>query len=688
VFFVPLAPVLDPGLVPSSIAQALGLRDISGRDLMERITSHLEGLSALLVLDNFEHLLDAATVVGQLIGETEAPRVVVTSRAPLRLAGEQECPVPPLVDDEAVRLFCERSAAVAPDFALDAGNAAAVEAIVERLDRLPLAVELAAARSKLLSPEAILERLEDALGFLVGGARDAPDRQRTLRATIAWSYDLLGADARRLLAAWPIFRGGAELATLEVVCARAFGHEFPVLEAIEELVDLNLLRPAPGGGMARFMMLETIREFANTKLAELPEAEPVRAAHASAFAQLGQEAEPQLFGPREKEWLDRLDLEQHNLRLALDRLLDTSPADALRMAVALFWFWSVRGHFQEGRARLAECLARAPAETPIRAAALAAASWLAIDVGAYEDALAQSTAAVEIAGRFGDAAAEGRALTFMVRAWLSQLRPDRAAELGAGAVAKLRETADRAGLAWALLYEGLAAEFGARPAAAVPLFEESITITDELGWRSIGARGRINLGFALVDLGKLAEARDGLGRGLPVAVEMGDRYVAPIALGAFGAIAARTGRPRLALRLLGAAEAVADAGQFAIPAPVAVVFERWFASPRREVGAGARRHEAEGRQLSLAEAVALALVDGPDEPLIPEPAGGLSRREREVAELVARGLTNRQAAERLHLSVRTVDVHVDHVLTKLGFHSRTELAGWAHQQGLLEPKST
>jgi hypothetical protein len=192
---------------------------------------------------------------------------------------------------------------------------------------------------------------------------------------------------------------------------------------MEELVDLNLLRPAPGGGRARFMMLETIREFANTKLAELPEAEPVRVAHASAFAQLAQEAEPQLFGPREKEWLDRLDLEQHNLRLALD----TSPADALRMALALFWFWSVRGHFQEGRARLAECLARAPAETLIRAAALAAAGWLAIDVGAYGDAVAQSTAAVELAGCFGDAAAEGRALAFMVRARLSQLRPDRLA---------------------------------------------------------------------------------------------------------------------------------------------------------------------------------------------------------------------------------------------------------------------
>ena len=289
VYFVPLAPVRDPDLVPSTIAQSLGLQDARDRPLMDHLVSQLNERQVLLVLDNFEHLLAGAPAVARLLRETSALRVLVSSRSSLRISGEQECPVPPLaVPDpdaspapealagcESVRLFAERAAAVLPDFAVDEQNAPAIAQITRRLDGLPLALELAAARVKLLPPEAILARLEHSLRLLTGGGRDLPDRQQTLRATIAWSHDLLTEGARRLLATCSVFTGGASLEAIETVCDGAADIGLPVLDGLAELLDQNLMRQVRRPGPVRYALLETIREYAAERLDQLPGADRV-----------------------------------------------------------------------------------------------------------------------------------------------------------------------------------------------------------------------------------------------------------------------------------------------------------------------------------------------------------------------------------------------------------------------------
>ena len=287
VSFVALAPVGNPDLVLSSIAQGIGLRDVGDRPLLDRLRSHLENARVLLLLDNFEHLIAAAPVVAHILQATVALRIVVTSRAPLHVSGEQEFEVPPLrVPDpqcatvaavagcESVRLFTERARAAWPGFVLDEENAALIARITRRLDGLPLAVELAAARVKLLPPASLLARLEHALPLLVGGPRDLPQRQQTLRGTIAWSYGLLGAGAGRLLAACSVFRGGISLEGAESVCAAAIDLGIEVLDGLQEFVDQSLLRriggfAGPGG--PRFGMLFMVREYAAERLAEMPE---------------------------------------------------------------------------------------------------------------------------------------------------------------------------------------------------------------------------------------------------------------------------------------------------------------------------------------------------------------------------------------------------------------------------------
>src|SRR5215468_7009802 len=333
VHFVSLAAIRDPSLVPVSIAQSIGLQDARGRSLLEHLSGYVGDGDVLLVLDNFEQVLAAGEFVSELLDATGRLRVLVTSRSPLHVSGEQEFPVPPLAlpeggpgtiaaavaGCESVRLFAERAAASVPGFTVDDQNAGGVAGIVDRLDGLPLAIELAAARVKLLPPAEILARLDNSLGLLVSGSRDLPARQRTLRATIAWSYELLSDSARQLLAACSVFRGGIALDVIESVCAEAAGLRIPVLDAAGELVDHSLLRQAasaPGGG-PRFTMLESVREFAAGRLAELPEHERVPAAHAGAFAVLVKDlARPPLWP--DKAGLDLLELEHDNFRAALD----------------------------------------------------------------------------------------------------------------------------------------------------------------------------------------------------------------------------------------------------------------------------------------------------------------------------------------------------------------------------------
>ena len=699
VYFVPLAPIRDPGLVPSTIAQSIGLQDPRDRPLMEHLVSQLRTRHLLLVLDNFEHLLAGATVVTRLLQETSAVRILVSSRSSLRVSGEQECPVPPLAvpdprtqptpqslaDCDSVRLFAERAAAVVPGFTIDEKNAPPIAQIARRLDGLPLAIELAAARVKVLPPEAILPRLEHSLTLLTGGSRDLPDRLQTLRATIAWSYDLLTEGARRLLGACSVFAGGASLEVIESVCGAAVDVGLPVLDGLAELVDQSLLRqlpPRPAATSARYAMLETIREYAAERLDRMPEAARVRSAHAAAFLALVETGGRPHAGLARKDWLERLATEHNNIRAALSWYRDHDPPAALRLAASMAAFWSLRGHHTEGRQRLGELLGLVRAASVARVSALNGAAWLAIDQGDYAQAAELLGESIGLSQGLHDALGEGIATVYLGRCKLSCLRIAEAVPDVDRAAGLLASTGDRPAIAFSLMYSGLAAQFTGRLEVACDYFARCAAMSAELGLEPLNARVKQVLGCALLDLGELGAARSALEDGLPGSIAVGDRWVVTIGLAGFAGHAAKTGRPRLALRLAGAAEAYQDANKFTMPGPIREMVDRWLAPARTSAGPAATRMIAEGRRLSPEAAVNLALANEPEGARPPGPWQTLTRRETEVAGLVARGLTNRDIAAQLFLSVRTVEVHVDHILTKLGFRTRTQLAAWAYEEGL------
>src|SRR5947208_9804776 len=374
VYFVPLAAVQDPELVPSAIAPALAISSTGGRRPIDALLEHLHDKRTLLVLDNFEQLLPAAPLAIMLLEGSPGLRVLVSSRSVLRVYGEQEFPVPPLaVPDlkalpslsavsqfEAVRLFIERAVAVKPDFRATNENAPAIAGICERVDGLPLAIELAAARIKLFSPQALFTRLEKSLSALGTGSRDLPGRQQTLAGAIAWSYELLDPPLQRLMARFSVFARGAGLEQAEAVCDPADEVGTDVLSGLDELADQSLLRRMPDFDEPRLIMLQTIREFASDRLDESGEADLTRDRHAAALTALAEASEGRLFGDERKAQLDRLELDHDNFRAALDWCIANARTEqALRLAAALWRFWQMRGHLREGRARV-EAVLRLP----------------------------------------------------------------------------------------------------------------------------------------------------------------------------------------------------------------------------------------------------------------------------------------------------------------------------------------
>lgn len=395
VYFVEVAPITDANLVPAAIAQTLGVREQSSHALLDSVKDYLKEKLLLLILDNFEHLVSAATVVAELLRAAPRLKVLVTSRVVLRLRGEQEFAVPPLAVPNlqhlpplaalsqyaAVEMFIQRAINVRPDFAVTNENAPAVAAICHRLDGLPLAIELAAARIRLLSPQAILERLDNRLKLLTGGPRDMPPRHQTLRAAIDWSYGLLDEGEKTFFRRLAIFVGGFSLAAAEALGHRAGDLDVDVTEAVEALIAKSLVRPVEvRGGEPRFTMLETIRDYGVEKQKACGEHGELEQWHAEYFAHLAFTAETRMRGPELLVWLDRLDPELANLRTAFSWAVNQGKATmALQLAADLFWFWTRRGYLREGQRWLSTALALdgADVDPQVRAWALVTSGGLA-----------------------------------------------------------------------------------------------------------------------------------------------------------------------------------------------------------------------------------------------------------------------------------------------------------------------
>jgi predicted ATPase/class 3 adenylate cyclase len=622
VTFVALAPIADPDLVASVIATTMSLPDVGARQPRDRLVDHLRDREHLLVLDNFEQVVRAAPLVADLLRAAPRVRIIVSSRIALRISGEQEYPVLPLplppagadiraeavVTNEAVRLFVDRARSVRPDFTLDDENAGTVAEIVARLDGLPLAIELAAARSRLLSPAAMLPRLERRLELLAGGMRDLPERQQTLRGAIAWSHDLLEPPEQRLFARFAVFVGGAELSEAEAVCGPAGDLGREVLDGLEALVEHSLLRQVERSGEPRFFMLATIRDFAVEQLTESGEQEALRRRHALAYLGLAERAAPSLTSRDQRTWLDRLARDHDNFRAVHGWAVETGDGGVgLRLITALWRFWQIRGHLVEGKARADAALAIPGAQDAGETylAALEAAGglcyWLADFVCAqsrYEEVLAVRRAE-------GDPRAIAEALyNLSFTELFRRTNIDRARDLGEEALALFRAAGDERGIAKALW--GLANVAGNQPdpAAARRYCEEAIPILRRLDESFMLAWSLFTLGQMESLEGDLEASQERLLEALDLFATADDVSGFALVLDGLAIVAHYAGDRQRAARLSGVVEDLeARTGTGLNPTNRALLgFDPATLRDDPETAAA----WAEGRRMSIADALAYA----------------------------------------------------------------------------------
>ena len=616
-FFVDLAPIRDPALVASTIAKAVGVREEPTRPILETLKDGVRDGEMLLVLDNFEQILEGAPVITDLLAAAPRLRIMVSSRAPLHLGGEQAFPVPPLAipaspeqtparlaEYESVALFQQRARAIDPSFTITPENGAAVAEICRRLDGLPLAIELAASRVRLLSAEAMADRLDRRLALLTGGARDAPARQRTLRETIAWSHDLLDEEERALFRRLSVFAGGCTLEAAEAVQGQVWASD--TLEVLGSLVDKSLVRKEEGS--SRFLMLETIREFGLAALEAAGEANEIRRHHAAYFVGLAEAAEPELTR-RDTGRLDRLEREHDNLRAALRWSLVTGEAElGLRMAGALWRFWQMRDHLAEGRRWTDEILRLPSAAEPsqARAKALLAAGSLAYyhrDTGTVRDFYEESLA---ISRTIGDRRGEAEGMYNLGFGCML------AGDLGAAKHFELRseeayrELGDQVQLAQVYMAQAMVAHLEGDVETEVSLLEKSRAAFEEVGdlWGLGVVWGQI--ASLALRTGDQARARTAMLKELDVAEALRNSMGLAVGLTAAGVHCSLIGRPELGLRLAGAGDRVKEeaGGE---PPPELI----WLEDPRK-LARGTLPQERivalweEGRAMSLDQALSLA----------------------------------------------------------------------------------
>jgi predicted ATPase/class 3 adenylate cyclase/DNA-binding CsgD family transcriptional regulator len=708
VWVTDLAPLSDASLVPQAVGSALGVPEQPGRPFTATLVDALQHKSLLVVLDNCEHLQAAsAQLVETLLRECQNIRILATSRVPLGVSGETLWRVPSLAlpdarrltslshvqQCEAVRLFVERTRAGQATFALTSDNASAVAQICQRLDGIPLAIELAAARTRGLAVEQIVTKLDDRFKLLTGGISSLP-RHQTLRATMDWSYGLLGEQEQVLLRRLSVFAGGWTLEAAEAICAGGGVESAEILDLLMHLVDKSLVIAETQRMEARYRLLETVRQFGQERLEETGESATLRRQHRDWYRDLAELGDSRLRGPEESVWLARLEVEHDNLRAALEWSKGDDGANSeLRLARALEWFWYLAGHWSEGRARLEEVLARS-SDGP-------RALLPKVMVGA-----------ARLAYRQGD---RGRAKALIDRG-----------------LALCRDLGDRGASVWFLIWLGIVAVAKGDYARAIPPLEESLALNRERGdkWWTVESLTYLGISWAMHGdhqrgwtflLESLALSKD---TGNPDNIKWSLRISALLALlekdymraAAFymetlshckdlstpgvikecldglAQVACGQGEYERSARLFGAAEALEETlGGVSVDWVDQGDHDRRVASTQAGLGDAAfARAWGEGRAMPLGQIVEYALT--PTEEFQPQrewpqrkarsAAEMLTAREREVAALVALGLTNRGIAERLVVTERTAETHIQNILNKLGFTSRAQIAAWAVEHRL------
>ncbi|MGW4478955.1 ATP-binding protein [Rhodococcus triatomae] len=699
VWFVELGELHDSELVAETVATALGLREQPGLPPLTLLTDHLASRSALLVLDNCEHLIDAAARLAEsLLRVCPDLRILATSREPLAIGGESILRVPSLtVPDpertpqlqglpryEAVTLFAERARSAVPGFELTDENRVAVAAICHRLDGLPLPIELAAVRLRAMSAEQILERLTDRYELLTKGSRGAPTRQQSLRMSIDWSHELCTAEEQALWRRLSVFAGGFELDAAEGVCGDGMS-SLELLDGVASLVDKSILIREDAGTGVRYRMLETLSEYGREKLVEAGEFTERQRRHRDWYASLAKSADDEWIGPRQVELIRRLDREQPNLRDALTFCV-TEPGEAeagLRTAVALYPYWLCRGMSSEGRHWLDRLLEGEPDSAELhRIRAIAVDSVLA---GTQGDLVRAETLV-----------ARGRALADVLRdddADLIVCLASASVALFAGrlaesipqfvdVIARYRRSTDLFRLTTALVGVAVATGVSGDEDRAIAYHEEILEITEEHGESALREYSLLALAMNRWSDDPVS-ATDLLEQGLRLARVVDDPLGASSCTEVLAWIAAADGKYRRAAVLMGAAQTRSLAvGSPTVLVPNVLVHHEEAEKRARDALADSVFEAAlrQGRNLSVEEAFAYALGEQQAPATPATEVVTLTRREQQVADLVAQGLTNKAIAAKLVISQRTAQGHVEHVLSKLGFNSRAQIAAWVVEQ--------
>ncbi|MFL6003266.1 MAG: ATP-binding protein [Nocardioides sp.] len=708
---VSLGDLTEPELLSATVASALDLHGAEGPVLIDTLADHIAHRTALLMLDNCEHLLAAVSVLVEGLRAT-CPNVkfLLTSRRPLTLSGEDVIVVPPLslpgqttaatpeaiTHYEAVHLFLDRAGSASSEFELTADNAPAVLTLCRDLEGLPLAIELAAARIRVLSPQEIADGLTERLSVLTVGFRDAADRHQSLRACVEWSYALCSPPEQRLWARMSVFTGGCDLEAAVAVCSADDLPADEIFDLVSALVDQSVLLPEEGvPGRMRYRMAAAIRQFGLERAEKDGELQGLRERLASWYSDLTSRFEADACGPQQPSWLRRLGPEHANLRAAIEHyaLAGEDGAAGLAMARRLDLYWSASGWLDEARHWLDVGLSSGAGETQERGRALALAARFALlqnDRVRARELVGEGTEVVTAAD---DSRVLGLLLVPAAMLSLWDGTPSAATKHADRAVGLLQTSADLPGELLALFVAGICHGFAGNSEEAVARHRRCIASANKVGERHMKALAVAGLGEQELAEGRHAEASALFREAILLKRELGDRMGMAVGLDSLGRVATAEGRGERAALLLGAAEQVWDVvGMSETGNPFAFAPSRSDGLQQARKLLGKQRFRElfrRGSRLGLEEAVSFALEEKP-EPGPPPVAGGpspLTRRELEVADLVADGLSNPEIAARLVISVRTAQGHVENILRKLGFNSRTLIAAWVTERRLAEERA-